>query len=49
MVPRAASDIERAVELFGRAAELKVTQDRLLELSNTLREEVLALVPTDWN
>ena len=49
MVPRAASNIERVVELFGRAAELKVTQDRLLELSKTLREEVLALVPTDWN
>ena len=46
MVPRAGGDVERAVEAFERAVELKVTQDRLLELSKALREEVLALVPS---
>ena len=45
MVPRASGDVERAVDTFERVIELKVTQDRLLELSKALREEVLALVP----
>ena len=46
MVPRASGDVKRAVETFERVVDLKATQDRLVELSKALREEVLALVPS---
>ena len=45
MIPQSESGLKEAVYMFDNVAELKKRQDRLLELSKVLREEVLDLIP----